>query len=84
MKMSIRSTALRTSLSFDRQFDVDRALFFAQSAAQLRERNVLQLPDAFAGDPEFLPDFLECFRFAAIQPEALEDNFFLAIVEHVE
>src|SRR5438552_17323676 len=36
MKMSIRSTALRTSLSFDRQFDVDRALFLADIAPQLR------------------------------------------------
>src|SRR5213076_3212027 len=45
----------RVALSLDRQFDIDRALFLAQRAAELRERNVLQLPNALAGNTEFLP-----------------------------
>ena len=71
-------------LSFDRQFDVDGTLLLAQSAAELGERDVLLLANALARDAELLPDFLECFRFAAVQAEALKDNFLLAIIEDIE
>src|ERR1700736_404341 len=74
----------RIILRFDRQFDVDRLLFLAQSAAQLRKRDVLQLANALASDAKFFADFLERLRLAAVEPEALENDFFLAIVEHVE
>ena len=69
-------------LSFDRQFDVHRALFFAESAAQLRERNVLQLPDALTSDAEFFANFFESLWFSAVQPEALEDNFTFPVIQH--
>ena len=72
------------SLSFDRQFDIDRALFLAERAAQFRQRDVLQLANALAGHAEFLADFLEGLRFAAVEAEAREDDLPLAIVEHVE
>src|ERR1700737_1022949 len=71
-------------LSFDWQFDVDRLLFLAQRATQFRQRNVLQLTNTFACDAEFLSDFLERLWFAAVEPETLENDFLLAIVEHVE
>src|ERR1700730_1506686 len=74
----------RITLRFDRQFDVDRLLFLAQSAAQFRKRDVLQLANALASDAEFFADFLERLRLATVEPEALENDFFLAIVEHVE
>jgi hypothetical protein len=44
----------------------------------------LQLPNALACNTEFLADFFESFRFAAIKPEALEDDLFLAIIQHIE
>ena len=71
-------------LRFDRQLDVDRALFLAQGPAQFRERDVLQLTNTLARDAKFLADFLERLRFAAIEPEAREDDLPLAIVEHIE
>src|SRR6266568_1354184 len=71
-------------LSLDRQFDIDRALFLAQSAAELRKRNILQLPNALACNTEFLSHFLERFGLATIQSKALEDDFLLAIVEHIK
>src|SRR6266513_1895970 len=74
----------RRNLSLDRQFDIDRALFLAQSAAELRKCNVLQLPNAFACNAEFLSHFLERFGLAAVQPEALENDFLLAIVQHIK
>src|SRR5260370_24702282 len=72
------------ALSFNRQCDVDRLFFLSQCPPQFRERNVLQLTDTFAGHAEFLADFLERLRFPAIEAEALENNFLLAIIEHVE
>ena len=73
-----------TASSFDRQFDVDRALFLCERTAQFRERNVLQLANALARHAEFLADFLERLRLSAIETEAREDDLALAIVEHVE
>ena len=55
-----------TRLSFHRQLDVDRTLLLAERAAQLRERDVLQLTNPFPGDAEFLAHFLKRFRFAAV------------------
>src|SRR5205085_7194003 len=40
--------------------------------------------DPLAGHAEFLPDFLECLRLAAVETKAREDDLPLAIVEHVE
>src|SRR5262249_48733718 len=74
----------RLQLGFDWQFDVDRALLFSQSAAKLRQCDILQLPNALPCNAEFLADFLERLRFAAIQSEPLENNFLLAIIQHVE
>src|SRR5437588_13007972 len=77
-------TKLRRWSGLDRQFDVDRPLFLAEGPAQLRQRNVLQLPNPLAGHTKFLADFLEGLRLAAIEPEARENDLALAIVEHVE
>src|ERR1700730_12015260 len=71
-------------LSFDRQFHVDRFFFLAQSPAQLRQRDVLQLPNTFASHAKFLPDFLERLWLSAIETEALENDFFFAIVQNIE
>src|SRR5437762_14316355 len=64
----------RVALSLDRQFDIDPALFLAHRAADLRERNVLHLPNALAGNTEFFSHFLERFGLAAVQPEALANG----------
>src|SRR5437867_7459077 len=79
-----RCRPCRVDLSLDRQFDIDRALFLAQSAAELRERNVLQLPNALAGNTEFFSHFLERFGLTTVQPEALENDLLLAIVQHIK
>src|SRR6266487_393983 len=71
-------------LSLDRQFDIDRALFLAQSAAELRKCNVLQLPNALACNAEFLSHFLERFGLTAVQSEALKNDFLLAIIQHIK
>jgi Pyruvate kinase len=55
-----------SSLSFHRQLDVDRALLFAERAAQLRQRDILQLTNPLARDAEFLAHFFERLRFAAV------------------
>src|SRR5438874_8719056 len=79
-----RCRPCRVDLSLDRQFDIDRALFLAQSTAELRERDVLQLPNALACNPEFLSDLLERFGFTAVQSEALKNDFLLAVVQHIK
>ena len=71
-------------LGFDRQLDVDRLFFLAQSPAQLRERDILQLTNTFAGHTKFFANFLERFRLSTVESETLEDDFLLAVVEHVE
>src|SRR5947209_1593838 len=67
-----------------RQEMLDRLLLFLQGAAQLHQRDVLQLPDAFTRDAEFLADFLERLRFAAIESEPREDDLLFAIVQDTE
>src|SRR5438874_10934454 len=73
-------------LRLDRHFqvDVDWSLFFGQGATQLRQRDILQLANAFARHPKFLPDLLQRLGLAAIESEARENNFAFAIVEHFE
>src|SRR6266576_3697843 len=71
-------------LRFDRQFDVDGPLLLTQSTAQLRKRDVLQLTNSFAGYAEFLADFLKRLGLATVETKPLENNFLLAIIEHVE
>src|SRR6185437_10652947 len=61
-----------------------RPLFLAQGAAQLRKRDILQLPDPLAGHAEFLADFLQRLRLAAVEPESRKDDLPLAVVEHIE
>src|ERR1041384_3710669 len=71
-------------LSFDWKLDVDRLFFLAQRPTQLRQCNVLQLTNAFARHAVFLADFFEGLWLSAVETESLEDDFLLAIVEHVE
>src|SRR4051794_41027014 len=72
------------ALRFDRQLDVDRFFFLAQCATQLRERDILQLTNALARHAELLADFLERLRLSAVEPEALENDLLLAVVEDIE
>src|ERR1700731_4580282 len=51
---------------------------------QFRQSDILQLPDPLSGHSEFLSNFFESFRFAAVQPESLEDNLPLAVVQHLQ
>jgi hypothetical protein len=39
---------------------------------------------ALSGHSEFLSNFFESFRFAAVQPVSLEDNLALAVVQHLQ
>jgi hypothetical protein len=42
------------------------------------------LSDSLSGDAEFLTDYFESFRVAAVQPESLEDNLPLAVVQDLQ
>src|SRR6266550_481532 len=53
-------------------------------ATQLRERDVLQLTNPLPRDTEFFADFLKRLRFAAVEPEAIEDDYLFAPRQHVE
>src|SRR5207248_11794315 len=59
-------------------------VLLAQRPRPVPERNVLQLTDTFAGHAEFLAAFLELLRLPAIEAEEQENNFLLAIIEHVK
>ena len=62
----------------------DRLLLLAERPTQFRQGDILQLPDPLSGHREFLADFFESFRFATVQPESLEDNLPLAVVQHLQ
>src|SRR5438552_3166551 len=47
-------------------------------------RAFLQLSDSLSGDAEFLTDYFESFRVAAVQSESMEDNLPLAVVQDVQ
>jgi hypothetical protein len=51
---------------------------------QFRQGDILQLPDSLSGHSEFLSNFFEGFRCAAVQPESLEDNRALAVVQYLQ
>src|ERR1700722_16559159 len=59
----------------------DRLLPLGERPTQFRQGDILQLPDPLSGHSEFLSNFFESFRFAAVQPESLEDNLALAVVQ---
>src|SRR5580700_10105921 len=62
----------------------DRLLLLGERSPKLDHSDILQLPDPLSGHSEFLTDFFESFRFAAVQPESLEDNLPLAVVQHLQ
>src|SRR5262245_44679737 len=68
------TTALPSSLSFDRQFHIHRALFLCERTAQLGKRNILQLPNALSRDTKFFTYFLKRLRLPAVQTKTLEDD----------
>src|SRR5262249_50591013 len=71
-------------LNIGGQLDIDRAFLLTQGPAQFRERDVLQLADAFPRHPKLLADFFERLRFASVETEAGENNLPFAIIEHIE
>src|ERR1700730_1846807 len=62
----------------------DRLLPLGERPTQFRQSDILQLPDPLSGHSEFLSNLFESFRFAAVQPESLEDNLALAVVQHFQ
>src|SRR6202790_5121521 len=58
-----------------------RLLPLSERPTQFRHGDILQLPDPLSGHSEFLSNFFESFLFAAVQPESLEDNLTLAVVQ---
>ena len=62
----------------------DRLLPLDERPTQFRQGDILQLPDPLSGHSEFLSNFFESFRFAAAQPESLEDNLALPVVQHLQ
>src|ERR1700757_1945760 len=62
----------------------DRLLPLGERPTQFRQGDILQLSDPLSGHSEFLTDFFESFRFAAVQPESLENNLSLAVVQHLQ
>src|SRR6516162_2053378 len=59
----------------------DRLLPLGERVTELRQGDILQLPDPLSGHSKFLSNFFESFRFAAVQPVSLEDNLALAVVQ---
>jgi hypothetical protein len=47
-------------------------------ATQPRKRDVLQLTNPLPRETQFFADFLKRLRFAAVEPEALEDDYLFA------
>src|SRR5208282_5200906 len=62
----------------------DRFLPLGERPTQFHQGDILQLPDPLSGHSEFLSNFFESFRFAVVQPESLEDNLALAVVQHLQ
>src|SRR5271156_5076628 len=62
----------------------DRLLPLGERPTQFHQGDILQLPDPLSGHSEVLSNFFESFRFAAVQPESLEDNLALAVVQHLQ
>src|SRR3984957_17403438 len=62
----------------------DRLFPLGERPTQFRQSDILQLPDPLSGHSEFLSNLFESFRFAAVQPESLEDNLALAVVQHLQ
>src|SRR5260370_37800163 len=62
----------------------DRLLPLGERPTQLRQGDILQLPDPLSGHSEFLSNFFESLRFAAVQPESHQDNLALAVVQHFQ
>src|SRR3984893_14674710 len=62
----------------------DRRLLLGERSPKLGQSDILQLPDPLSGHSEFLSNFFESFRFAVVQPESLEDNLALAVVQHLQ
>src|SRR6266436_5744880 len=62
----------------------DRLLPLGKRPTQFRQGDILQLSDPLSGYSEFLSNFFESFRFAAVQPESLEDNLALPVVQHLQ
>src|SRR5437762_9733257 len=71
-------------LTFNQEPCLDWSVFLAERAAQLRQRNVLQLANTLACDAEILTDVLERLRLSAVETETLKDDFLLPIVEHFD
>src|SRR6266567_7848484 len=69
-------------LSCDQDFR--RIFFLAEGAAQLRQRNVLQLANSLARHPEILAYVFQRLRLSTVETETLSDDFFLAFVEHLK
>src|SRR6202790_2526671 len=61
-----------------------RLLPLGERPTQLRQGDILQLPDPLSGHSEFLSNFFESFRFAVVQPESHQDNRALAVVQHLQ
>src|SRR5260370_25377962 len=61
-----------------------RLLPLGERPTQLRQGDILQLPNPLSGHSEFLANFFENFRFAAVQPESHQDNLALAVVQHFQ
>src|SRR5262245_1803277 len=81
---ALENDSAPSSLSFDRQFHIHRALFLRERTAQFRKRNILQLPNAFSRDTKFFTYFLESLRLSAVQTKTLEDDLLFALIQNVQ
>src|SRR5260370_25217269 len=62
----------------------DRLLPLGERPTQFLQGDILQLPDPLSGHSEILSNFFESFRFDAVQPQSLEDNLPLAVVQPLQ
>jgi hypothetical protein len=72
------------SLSLDWLPCVQRVLSLAQGAAQLCQRNVLQLANTFSRNAETFTDVFQRLWFSAVETETLRDDFLLPAVEYCD
>src|SRR3954454_2427525 len=79
-----RSRVIRCFLSRDHESCFHKVVLFGERAAELRQRNILQLPDTLARNTETYADLLQSFGLSTVETETLRNNFLFAVVENFE
>src|SRR4051812_14875276 len=79
-----RSRLIRCFLSRDQESCFHKVVLFGERAAELRQRNILHLPDTLARNTETYADLLQSFGLSTVETETFRNNFLFAVVENFE